>query len=110
MIDRMVQESRNKRAQMAQEKTFEPIAIDFGFEDSVAFDSDYNQVNSDGQQCGEDFCDRASDSSKASAIRGHANNEEESNEANEAIKNALNEQCGLLSNNAARFGITWIFK
>ena len=103
MIDRMVQESRNKRVQMAQEKTFEPIAIDFGFEDSVAFDSDYNQVNSDGQQCGEDFCDRASDSSKASAIRGHANNEEESNEANEAIKNVLNEQCGLiLSNNAAR--------
>ena len=103
MIDRMVQESRNKPAQVAQEETFEPIAIDFGFEDSVAFDSDYNQVNSDGQQCGEVFCDRASDSSKASAIRGHANNEEESNEANEAIKNALNEQCGLiLSNNAAR--------
>ena len=38
MIDRMVQESRKKRAQGAQEETFEPIAIDFGFEDSVAFD------------------------------------------------------------------------
>ena len=100
MIEQMVQESRNKRAQMAQEETFEPIAIDFGFEDSVAFDSDCNQMNSDGQQCGEDFCDQASDSSKASAIRGHAN--EESNEAQEVIKNPLNEQCGLLTNNAIR--------
>ena len=40
MIDQMVAESRKRRAQMASEETFEPIAIDFGFEDSVAFDSD----------------------------------------------------------------------
>ena len=43
MIDQMVAESRKRRAQMASEETFEPIAIDFGFEDSVAFDSDKGQ-------------------------------------------------------------------
>lgn len=87
MIERMVDESRKKRAQMAMEETFEPIAIDFGFEDSVAFDSDQEPINFENQ--GEELCDR-DDSSKASATRGVVDDQETC----EAIKNALNEQCG----------------
>ena len=73
MIERMVDESRKKRAQMAQEETFEPIAIDFGFEDSVAFDSDQEPINFENQ--GEELCDR-DDSSKASATRGVVDDQE----------------------------------
>ena len=87
MIERMVDESRKKRAQMAMEETFEPIAIDFGFEDSVAFDSDQDPINFENQ--GEELLDR-DDSSKASATRGVVDDQESC----EAIKNALNEQCG----------------
>ena len=72
---------------MASEETFEPIAIDFGFEDSVAFDSD-QEINFDQ---GENYYDQHTDeSSKASATRGHLDKDSEV-----AIKAALNEQCGL---------------
>ena len=46
-------------------------------------------------QQGEDYGDHQSESSKASAIRGHNDEEPLQPAENEALKNALNEQCGM---------------
>ena len=40
MIDKMIEQHKSRRNQFQNEEIFEPIEIDFGYEDAVAFDSD----------------------------------------------------------------------
>ena len=40
MIDKMMEQHKARRNQLQNEEMFEPIEIDFGYEDAVAFDSD----------------------------------------------------------------------
>ena len=44
MIERMYEDNRKRRQQYIQEENFEPIEIDFGYEDAIAFDSDKGTV------------------------------------------------------------------
>ena len=44
MIDKMMEQHKARRNQLQNEEMFEPIEIDFGYEDAVAFDSDKGKL------------------------------------------------------------------
>ena len=50
MIDKMMEQHKARRNQLQNEEMFEPIEIDFGYEDAVAFDSDKGKLLLRGKQ------------------------------------------------------------
>merc|ERR1719447_2107642 len=57
----MMEQHKSRRNQFQNEEIFEPIEIDFGYEDAVAFDSDKEPINFDKYE------DKQDDSSKVAA-------------------------------------------